>query len=94
MRWADNAAVTAVHGDRFLVARTIAKVVLLPQRAARPVLGFSGLGDAARAEFLVDPPARSRSLTALAVTSSAVGLTFARYQMHHFEALLHTLCRT
>lgn len=93
-RWADDAAVTAVHGDRLLVARTIAKVALLSHRSARPVLGFTGLGDAARAEFLLDPPSRSLSLTALAVASSAVGLTFALYQMHHFEALLNTLCRT
>lgn len=93
-RWADDAAVTAVHGDRLLVARTIAKVALLPRRAAKPVLGFSGLGDAARAKFLLDPPARSRSLTVLAVSSSAVGLTFALYQLHHFEALVKTLCRT
>ncbi len=93
-RWADDAAVTAVDGDRLLVARTIAKVALLPHRAARPALGFAGLGEAARAEFLLDPPPRSRSLTALAVLSSAVGLTFALYQLHHFEALLNTLCRT
>ena len=93
-RWADDAAVTAVHGDRLLVARTIAKVALLPRRSASPVLGFTGLGDAARAEFLLNPPSRSRSLTAVAVASSTVGLTFALYQMHHFEALLNTLCRT
>lgn len=92
-RWADDAAVVAVHGDRLLVARTIAKVALLPHRAARPALGFSGLGDAARAEFLLDPPARSRALTGLAVLSSAVGMIFALYQMHHFEALLSTICR-
>lgn len=93
-RWADDAAVTAVNGDRLLVARTIAKVALLPHRAARPVLGFAGLGEAARAEFLLDPPERSRSLTALAALSSTIGLAFALYQLHHFEALLNTICRT
>ena len=93
-RWADDAAVYAVNGDRLLVARTIAKVALLPHRAARPALGFAGLGEAARAEFLLDPPQRSRPLTALAVLSAAVGLTFALYQLHHFEALFNTLCRT
>lgn len=93
-RWADDAAVSAVNGDRLLVARTIAKVALLPHRALRPVLGFTGLGEAARAEFLLDPPRRSRALTGLAILSSAVGLTFALYQLHHFEALFNTLCRT
>lgn len=93
-RWADDAAVRAVNGDRLLVARTIAKVALLPHRGARPALGFAGLGEAARAEFLLDPPTRSRVLTALAVLSSTVGLTFALYQLHHFETLVNTLCRT
>ena len=93
-RWADDAAVRAVNGDRLLVARTIAKVALLPHRAARPALGFAGLGEAARAEFLLDPPTRSRLLTAIAGLSSTVGLTFAVYQLHHFEAVLKTLCRT
>ncbi len=93
-RWADDAAVAAVNGNRLLVARTIAKVALLPHRSARPMLGFAGLGEAARAEFLLDPPVLSRSLTAIAVLSSGVGLTFALYQLHHFEALLNTLCRT
>ena len=93
-RWADDVAVTAVHGNRLLVARTIAKVALLPHRSARPVLGFAGLGEAARAQFLLNPPARSRSLTAIAVLSSTVGLTFALYQLHHFEALINTFCRT
>ncbi len=93
-RWADEAAVRSVNGDRFLVARTIAKVALLPRGLASPVLGFAGLGEAARAEFLLNPPERSRSLTALAVLSSTIGLTFALYQLHHFEALLNTICRT
>ncbi len=93
-RWADDAAVRAVNGDRLLVARTIAKVALLPHRHPRPALGFAGLGEAARAQFLLDPPSRSRLLTALAVGSSAVGLAFAVYQLHHFEALLVTICRT
>ena len=93
-RWADDAAVTAVNGNRMLVARTIAKVALLPHRALGPALGFSGFGDAARAEFLLDPPARSRSLTVLAIVSSVVGLSFAVYQLHHFEALFNSLCRT
>ncbi len=93
-RWADDAAVRAVNGDRLLVARTIAKVALLPNRRTSHSLGFAGLGEAARAECLLDPPSRSRVLTALAVGSSTVGLTFAVYQLHHFEALLITLCRT
>ena len=93
-RWADDAAVVAVHGDRMLVARTIAKVALLPHRSLRPMLRFTGLGDAARADFLLHPPKRSRSLTVLAAISSVIGLTFAVYQLHHFEALLTTLCRT
>ena len=93
-RWADEASLRAVNGDRLVVARTIAKVALLPKRGVRPVLGFVGLGEAARAEFLLDPPSRSRVLTALAVLSSTIGLTFAVYQLHHFEALLITLCRT
>ena len=96
-RWADDAAVAAVaavNGDRVLVARTIAKVALLPHRSAQPSLAFAGFGEAARAEFLLDPPPRSHLLTALAVSSSAVGLTFALYQLHHFEALFDTLCRT
>ncbi len=93
-RWADEAAVRAVDGDRLLVARTIAKVALLPHRGTRLALGFAGLGEAGRAEFLLDPPSRSRVLTALAVSSSTAGLSFAVYQLHHFEALLITLCRT
>jgi hypothetical protein len=97
-RWADDASVCAVNGDRLLVARTIAKVALLPHRKPQPTLGlalgFAGLGDAARAEFLLNPPTRSHALTALAVFSSMAGLTFAMYQLHHFEALLITLCRT
>ncbi len=93
-RWADDSAVRAVNGNRLLVARTIAKVALLAHSPARPLLGFTGFGEAARAEFLLDPPSQSRSLTALAVLSCTVGLSFALYQLHHFEALLNTLCRT
>ena len=93
-RWADDEALHAVHGDRLLVASTIAKVALLPHRSNRAALGFAGLGEAARAEFLLDPPTRSRVLTVLAILSSSAGLAFALYQLHHFEALLNTLCRT
>lgn len=93
-RWADDEAVHAVHGDRLLVARTIAKVALLPHRSNRAALGFAGLGEAARAKFLLDPPARSRVLTVLAIASSGAGVAFALYQLHHFEALFYTLCPT
>ena len=43
-----------------LVARTIAKVALLPGRVVRPSLAFAGFGEAARAVFLLNPPPRSR----------------------------------
>ena len=54
-RWADDAAVRAVNGDRLLVARTIAKVALLPNRRTSHALGFAGLGEAARAEWIANP---------------------------------------
>ena len=60
----------------------------------RPALAFAGFSEAARASILLNLPPRSRFLTGLALGCSAVRLTFAVYQLHHFEALLVTLCRT
>lgn len=91
-RWADDVAASAVSGDRRLVALTIAKVALLMPRGLNPALSFSGLGEAARIRYLLHPSKPLRSLTGAALATSSIGLGFALYQLHHFEALLGTLC--
>lgn len=91
-RWADDAAATAMLGDRRLVAHTIAKVALLMTGSSSPALAFSGLGEVARAQHLLEPTKPSPSLTGIAVASSTLGLGFALYQLHHLQGLINTLC--
>lgn len=93
-RWADDVAANAVSGNRRLVAHTIAKVALLMPQGFKPALSFSGLGEAARTRYLLHPSKPLRSLTGVALASSAIGLGFALYQLHHFEALLSSLCHS
>lgn len=93
-RWADDTAAQVMHGDRCLVAETIAKVALLMTGPAGHELAFAGLGEVARTKYLLQPSKPSRSLTGAAVTTSMIGLGFALYQLHHLEGLINTLCRS
>ncbi len=93
-RWADDSAAEVMHGDRFLVAQTIAKVALLMTGFPGHVLAFAGFGEVARTEYLLRPSKPSRVLTGVAVTASMLGLGFALYQLHHLEGLINTLCRS
>lgn len=93
-RWADDSAATALSGDRRLVAQTIAKVALLTTGTQSHGLAFVGLGEVARTRYLLDPSKPSRNLSGIAIMSSVLGLGFALYQLHHFEGLLSTLCRS
>lgn len=93
-RWADDTAAQVMHGDRCLVAETIAKVALLMTGPPGHELAFAGLGEVARTKYLLQPSIPSRSLTGVAVTTSMIGLGFALYQLHHLEGLINTLCRS
>ena len=93
-RWADDDACAAVCGNRRLVATTIAKVALLPQRTPKYAMAFTGIGTAARTRSLLRPTPASQALTAMSIVLSMTGLGVAVYQLHHLEALITTLCRT
>ena len=58
------------------------------------LVGFCRVRRSRTGRVLVEPATTISILTGLALGSSAVGLTFAAYQLHHFEALFVTLCRT
>lgn len=92
-RWADEDATRVVGGDRRLVARTIAKVSLLADaKRTRPLLGFAGVGPAARANAVLNRRRPSAPLTAGSLAVTVLGLALSLYQLHHLEALIDTLC--
>ncbi len=93
-RWADEAAVLAVGGDRREVATTLARVALGPATPHRGVAGFGGLGVSARVDALISPrtlrfePAWTSAIAAgVAMTGGA-----AAVQFHHVLGLLSPLC--
>lgn len=89
-RWADEAAVEEVDGDRDFVAMTIARVAV-GAGGYSPALGFSGLGAIARVDALLDdvPPSAPISLVWLGIMSTAV---VAAFQLHHLAILVASLC--
>lgn len=93
-RWADEAAVDAMGGDRERVAATLARVALGPSEMRDTLAAFNGLGVAARVDALLRP----RPLSHERFWSSTIGLGVvavvlaAAVQAHHVVALLVTLC--
>ena len=91
-RCADEGA--ARHcGDRRRVARTLAKVALATD-VSPALLGFTGLGVAARAEaLLAAPPRRPTRPTVVGILSGmAVTAGLSLVQLHHLGALITALC--
>lgn len=93
-RWADEAA-ARFCGDRRRVARILAKVALSDETAPA-LLGFTGLGVAARAQALLAPPTPAPRRTTVAAILAGIGGTAALslVQLHHLGALIAVLCPT
>jgi Zn-dependent protease with chaperone function len=93
-RWADEAAVARVRGDRPMVARTLARVALADEAMPATAVGIAGLGVTGRFEALLNPPVagHTRRWAALMV-AGLVGVTAAGFaQLHHLSPLVHVLC--
>lgn len=94
-RCADEAAVTAVDGDRRLVARAIARAAVASAAHGGLVGAFGGGSIPARIDALVGPPvARRWSLTAAGFVSAAVvsAAVAGSIQVHHFVELIEHVC--
>lgn len=93
-RWADEAAVEEVRGDRQRVASALAKVAVGPGAGSDAVAAFNGLGVMARLEALLVPQDLRHEACYLA--SIGVGLvavlSAAALQTHHLVGLLGTAC--
>lgn len=94
-RWADEDAVVAVHGDRELVARAIARAALATSDHQPAAMALAGTGVRARVRAMVDVEQRSLAtstglgLGTVVATTSIVG---SGIQLHHLVALLQHLC--
>ncbi|CAN5754889.1 M56 family metallopeptidase [soil metagenome] len=93
-RWADETAASEI-GDRRLVARAIARAALA-SRPADVAMGFTGTGEVARVEALLDERRGGpwfgtvfALLLAALVAASATGWGI---QLHHLVALLLEVC--
>ena len=89
-RWADEDAARRV-GSREIVARTIARLALLPPVSPpSAALGLGGRGIAARVHALMGPePAVTPSIVAVLVATVATFLVAASVQVHHLVDFVH-----
>jgi hypothetical protein len=90
-RWADEAAVRAVGGDRDLVALTIARVAVGTPNGS-PALAFAGLGATGRVKALLDdmpPPTAPIAVVWCGIAATAI---VAGYQVHHLALFVTALC--
>lgn len=93
-RWADEASVDHVDGNRGLVARTLAIVATSHASVPAGAHGFARLGVADRVSALLDPSPASRGVlgVTMMVGGAAIVAAGAALQLHHVAPLIVSLC--
>lgn len=93
-RWADEAAVEHVNGNRSLVARTLAVVATSHAAVPAGIHGFAGLSVADRVGALLDPPPANRALPWLAMMAGGAALVTVAgaMQLQQVAPLIVSLC--
>ncbi len=94
-RCADEAAATAMAGDREVVASAIARAALATHAYHEVVASFGGASIPIRVEALIATPSSRipTGVAAAAVAAAAgVGLAAGSVQIHHFIQLVGHLC--
>ncbi len=92
-RWADEVAADRI-GSRQLLARTIARVALMPHGSGPSIgLAFRGHNTISRVEALLDPRPQ-RWLTSLPLTCLVLGLVVlgSTLQVHHLAEFFAHIC--
>lgn len=91
-RWADEVAAARI-GSRTVLARTIARVALMPDAAPSAGLAFGGHNTVSRVEALLAPRPQNGVASVLAAGSVALVVTLGSVvQVHHLGAFFSHIC--